>query len=602
MKHVSAKKKVDGANIANTNRESINSRRLPRSLSVALATVLLAMVSLAMSSCSKSHRNHGGENTTEHCDDTAAPTVIISVSDLEKYRFVRPEEISTELSQAFVLVHNKFDEATGGYSEQADDYYREDIPELAMKPYEILVGDTNRPESQAFISTLRTNDYGYAVAGTKIVIAGGNDSGTAAAVDAFVENIIKRYAAEPEREVFISTEDDLVVRAEYQNDSLELCGSDIRNWTIVYPQKSKLGERSAAARLIESIGDIGGFTVNAVSDKNLGEDVGNIISIGITSPIGDDFGNQLASLAGRAFVGRHGDVIMLGGDDPAALLAAVEMFKTKLAAAVSASRATKLDIDQDEFGEVSAGMLTAMSFNNLVSSKTDARTARVVGMVLKYLPDTVGFQETDPKWMKSLKAGLSDIYDYVGEGRDGGNSGEYNPIFYNRSKFMLVESGTRWLSDTPGKVSKYAESSLNRIYTYALLECRSDGKRVMVINTHLDHKSADARAKQIKVLLEFAKSCGDVPIIISGDFNTDPSSGVYGTVISSGLVDSSKVAMQAQSAATFTSYGNASKTIDFIFVSPAHLDVAKYSVCNEMIVGDYPSDHHPVLIEYMLKN
>ncbi len=597
MNHTSEKKK---SRISKFAARDLSTRclRLPRSLSVALATVFLALVSLAAGSCSTT--GTGGENSTVGDEDTAAPTVSIAVSDLEKYRFVRPEEISGEISQAFVLVHNKFDEATGGYSEQADDYYRADIPELDMKPYEILVGNTNRPESQAFISKLRTHDYGYAVAGTKIVIAGGNDSGTAAAVDAFVENIIKRYAADPDREVFISTEDDLIVRAEYKNDSLELCQSDIRNWTIVYPQKSKLGEKTAAARLAEAVGDIGGYTIDVISDKNADENTKNIISVGVTALAGDSFDQQLASSGGRAFLGRQDDVIMIGGDNSAALLAAVEMFRSKLTAAIVVSRESKLDIDSTEYGDVGMGILTAMSFNNLVSSKTDERTSRVVNMVLKYLPDTVGFQETDSKWIKSLKTGLGDIYDYVGEGRDGGNSGEYNPIFYNRSKFTLIESGTRWLSDTPNKVSKYVESSLNRIYTYALLECRTDGSRVMVINTHLDHKSADARAKQIKVLLEFVKSCGDLPLVISGDFNTEASSGVYGTVISSGLADSSGVAMQSQTAATFTSFGTKSKVIDFIFVSPEYLDVIKYSVCGEKIDGDYPSDHHPVLIEYML--
>lgn len=575
-------------------------RRLPRSLSVTLATLLLALLSVASASCSKG--GAGSESSTAEADDTAAPVVSIAVSDLEKYRFVRPEVVSSDLSQAFMLVHSEFDAATGGYSEQADDYYRAGIPELEMKPYEILVGNTNRPESQEFISTLRTNDYGYAVAGTKIVIAGGNDKGTAAAVDAFVENIIKRYAADSTREVFLSTEDDMIFRAEYQNDSMELCQSDIKNWTIVYSKTGRIGEKIAAGKLAESISDIGGFAVSACSDKDLDEDAKNIISVGATTVAGGAFDAQLSALNGRAFIGASGNVIMLAGDDSTALLAAVDMFASKLRAAVSASRASKLEIGAAEYGEVGNGMMTAMSFNNLISSKTDERTARVVNMVLKYLPDTVGFQETDFAWIKSLKAGIGSIYDYVGEGRNGGDGGEYNPIFYNRSKFRLIESDTKWLSDTPDIVSKYPESSLNRIYTYALLERISDGRRIMVINTHLDHKSGEARTKQINVLIEFAKSCGDYPILISGDFNSEVTSGVYSTMQSSGFSDSSTVAMQAQTAATFTSFGTKNKIIDFIFVTPKLLNVTKYSVCGEKIDGDYPSDHHPVLIEYRLND
>lgn len=575
-------------------------RRLPRSLSVTLATILLALLSIASASCSNG--GAGSESSTAEAEETAAPVVSIAVSDLEKYRFVRPEVTSADLSQAFMFVHSEFDAATGSYSEQADDYYRAGIPELEMKPYEILIGNTNRPESQAFVSTLRINDYGYVVVGTKIVIAGGNDKGTVAAVDAFVENIIKRYAADSTREVFLSTEDDMIFRAEYQNDSLELCQTDVRNWTVVYSKSGKLGEKIAAGRLAESISNIGGFAVNACSEKDVGEDVKNIISVGATSLAGNAFDKQLSALNGRAFIGAAGNIIMLAGDDSTALLTAVDLFTSKLRAAVSASRAAKLEIGPAEYGEVGAGMMTAMSFNNLISSKTDERTARVVDMVLKYLPDTVGFQETDLAWLKSLEAGIGSIYDYVGEGRNGGDGGEYNPIFYNRSKFKLIESDTKWLSDTPNIVSKYAESSLNRIYTYALLERISDGRRIMVINTHLDHKSGEARTKQIKVLIEFAKSRGDHPVIISGDFNAEITSGVYSTMVSSGFSDSSTVAMQSQTAATFTSFGTKNKIIDFIFVTPKLLNVIKYSVCSEKINGDYPSDHHPVLIEYQLND
>ena len=131
-----------------------------------------------------------------------------------------------------------------------------------------------------------------------------------------------------------------------------------------------------------------------------------------------------------------------------------------------------------------------MSFNVWVSGKTTERNERVLNMVLKYLPDTIGFQEVDPVWLSTLKSGLKDQYDFVGEGRNGGSSGEYNPIFYKKDLFTLVDSGTRWLSNTPTVVSKVEESSLNRIYTYALLERKSDGKRIMVVNTHFDHTRA----------------------------------------------------------------------------------------------------------------
>ena len=40
---------------------------------------------------------------------------------------------------------------------------------------EILVGDTNRPESNEFLINMRVKDYGYAAVGSKIVIASASD-------------------------------------------------------------------------------------------------------------------------------------------------------------------------------------------------------------------------------------------------------------------------------------------------------------------------------------------------------------------------------------------------------------------------------------------
>ena len=71
--------------------------------------------------------------------------------------------------------------------------------------------------------------------------------------------------------------------------------------------------------------------------------------------------------------------------------------------------------------------------------------------------------------------------------------------------------------------------------------------------------------------------------------------------MSSGIANSSNIAdKKINNAATFTNYGTSNKIIDFVFVSPKSIGVTTYQVCNEEINGDFPSDHHPVLIEYTL--
>ena len=565
-----------------------------------LVLTALAILASALASCVQS----GGGETSGDDATTAVPEQVLPVSELEKYRFVHAEKLGGDLARAISALHKRYDAAVGTDTEQSDDFYREGVPELAMKELEILVGTTNRPESVEFISSLRTNAYGYALMGKKIVIAGRTEDGTVKAIEEFEKNVLSRYEADKTIENFIMSSEGYTFRAEYDVDSLKIGNADIGEWVIAYPAKHPLGENIAASRLGAAIAETCGFTVGVVKDSELEGKSENIISVGRTAQASEAHAAGLEKAGSSAFIGYDGKNMIVGGGDSVATIAAVEQLVAELRSAMTRDgRNVTLMPDAEKKYDVGDNMLTAMSFNHLVSSKTAERTQRVIDMVLKYLPDTIGFQETSPDWMTSLTGALGSIYGYVGEGRNGGDSGEYNPVFYNKSKFNLKESGTRWMSDTPETVSKFEESTYNRIYTYALLERKSDGRLIMIVNTHLDHKSEPARVKQIKVLLDFIEAkCRDYPVVLSGDFNTTPTSDVYNTVLKSFLSDSANVAMQVKRASTFTNYGKSNKTLDYLFVNTARMSVVSYNVCNEKINGDFPSDHHPVLIKYIIND
>ena len=560
----------------------------------------VALLALLLAACT----GHGSGTETDGPDGTERePEDVITASELAGYKFISAEDCGSELGKAFVALHESFNKIAGVATEKSDDFYREGVPELEMKECEILIGGTNRPESKKFLSGLRSDDYGYALIGKKLAIAGRTEANTVKAIEAFEENVLSRFEKNGAAGTFMSSGDNYTFGAEYSVDSVDLCGTDIGKWTVVYPKKDTMGEAVAAERTRDIIASHCGFTVDVIRDDMAPADLENVISVGITAFTSDALADGLkkagSGATSSAFIGYDGKTVLVGGKDSASLLAAVDSLGKELSdAAARDGRSVTLTLDAEKTYDVADTMLTAMSFNNLVSSKSAERTERVTEMVLKYMPDTIGFQETSSDWMNSLIAKLKGVYAWVGEGRNGGSSGEYNPIFYNKSKFELKESGTHWMSDTPDVASKFPESTYNRIYTYALLERKSDGKKIMIVNTHLDHKSEPARVKQIKVLLEFIEKYRDYPIVLSGDFNTTPSSNVYSTVTKSFMKDSADVAMQAKRASTFTNYGKSDKTLDYLFVNPAKMSVAEYSVCNEKINGDYPSDHHPVLIKY----
>ncbi|MBQ2278980.1 MAG: endonuclease/exonuclease/phosphatase family protein, partial [Clostridia bacterium] len=343
--------------------------------------------------------------------------------------------------------------------------------------------------------------------------------------------------------------------------------------------------------LSSAIADVTGYVLEPVPDGAAVSE--KVILIGMTGltpaypNIADD----------KSYIGVSGTVIQLGGNSAAALLNAVgeltAMFEPK-------SKNISLELTGDNFYPFDNSSLTAMSFNILYKMDDKARIERVYQIIKNYLPDTFGVQEATPQWMKLLSKEFGELYDFVGEGRDGGDSGEYSAVFYNKTKFELLDSGTKWLSDTPDRVSKVPESSLNRVFTYALLKRQADGLEIMAVNTHFDHTSDTARERQAEVLRDFLLEYTDkYPVILTGDFNTTTSTKAYKTVLAGGVTDAMDISEETLQGATFTSFGSANSVIDFVFVTEDTITVRDYRVCNEKIDGNFPSDHHPVLIEYI---
>ncbi len=250
---------------------------------------------------------------------------------------------------------------------------------------------------------------------------------------------------------------------------------------------------------------------------------------------------------------------------------------------------------------ITKGVMSAMTFNVYCGQFNTTRTNRVLSLMKSYTPDTIGIQEATPSWMTLLKNNLGGTYGFVGLGREGGSKGEHSAIMYNKHIFKLLDSGTKWLSGTPDVVSKFPDSSYIRIFTYALLQRIDDGKKILVVNTHVEYTNDAIRIKQLGVLYNFLKSYGDYPTILTGDFNTTPGSATYNNVIANGFVDSAKNAASRYEASTFTNFGADNRVLDYVFASASDFNLRSYRVCNEKVNGDFPSDHHPIFMRYIVK-
>lgn len=232
-------------------------------------------------------------------------------------------------------------------------------------------------------------------------------------------------------------------------------------------------------------------------------------------------------------------------------------------------------------------------------------------MIKNYDVDIVGTQEVLPNQMQDLRDRLPE-YTALGVGReDGKNEGEFSALFYKKDKFKEIESGTFWLSETPEVAGSMGwDAACTRVATWAFLEDLATKKRIFAINTHLDHVGVTARINGVTLMLERAHEiAGDLPVVLTGDFNAEPTSDVIQHVISdktpNNLVSTRDIAVSKEDAiGTFHDFGRIAEAdrpyIDYIFVSKG-TEVPEYKVAETKMDSVFISDHNAVFAKILIK-
>lgn len=159
-----------------------------------------------------------------------------------------------------------------------NDYY---IPAGGLKPakYEILIGDTNRPQSQAALSELGINDYTYRVESEGvIVICGGSPEATERAVRKFCEDVLGyRNGIATEKKKPIEVGASYTYRDTYACTSATLNGVDLSEWRIALYNKKGM---DAACAIAQTLGSYTGERISVIDGKKLTGTEKNVIFVG----------------------------------------------------------------------------------------------------------------------------------------------------------------------------------------------------------------------------------------------------------------------------------------------------------------------------------
>lgn len=261
-----------------------------------------------------------------------------------------------------------------------------------------------------------------------------------------------------------------------------------------------------------------------------------------------------------------------------------------------------------------------MSFNVRYDNPADGehrwsvRKERVASTIRFHRADVVGLQEVLHHQLEFLLAALPG-YGHVGVGRDDGKeAGEYSPILYRKERFRVLDEGTFWLSTEPRQPGSMGwDAACPRVVTWAHLAERDAGhgaveripsdRTLFVVNTHWDHRGADARSQSARLLAGFVeRRCKGARVVVTGDMNCTIDSEAMELLRAGVLADAMELSEEPHHGPSGTWVGfqpprEIGRRIDFVLVG-GDLRVLRHGVLTDQWDGGlYASDHLPVLVE-----
>ncbi len=236
-----------------------------RSRKIKLTALLLTILTLVsmLAACKSSDDPSLNSGSTTEAVTTEEPATEITLVDggATEYVVIRPQKVS----DAFIATMTKLRSAivpllTEGTIKFKDDFVRDDetIPENAK---EIVLGVTNRPETEALSALVGEKDYAIYYKNDRVYIFAKNDK----YIDIAVEHFIETYINTDNITVLSNTND--VVKYDYRFNTILIDGESIFSYRVVIPEKADQLTRYAAENMQQYLLAATGKTIDVVTDK-----------------------------------------------------------------------------------------------------------------------------------------------------------------------------------------------------------------------------------------------------------------------------------------------------------------------------------------------
>lgn len=228
------------------------------------------------------------------------------------------------------------------------------------------------------------------------------------------------------------------------------------------------------------------------------------------------------------------------------------------------------------------------------------RKDAIINMILHKKPSIICMQECMPHMWKYLYNTLK--LDYKEYSIDCCNKksllnskliiSEGIGILYDYEKYQCLDKGYIKLHKGFGFDTKYW-----RICQYIKLMDRRTKEIFYVFNTHLEHKTRDARYKACELIHNKIQAmCEDYPVFICGDFNAEPEwLNNLGPLTENYKVSTDKCVNRK--VGTTPNYGKRTDGVNIDFCYYKNTEIESSEIITDGYGIEYLSDHNPVLIK-----
>jgi len=590
--------------------------RMHKIIKIYAVFLLSVMLLILLSACDNTLKQT--EQTT--MIETEQPPLSLEIIKEGKSNFVicRPDETTDEIIETGQKLINAIKNTTGAAVEFKSDWLRNDEA-MPTERYEILLGNTNRPESIQTIKTLKYNDYFIGIIGNKLVIVGGSDTATSNATDYFINNFLKEQNPQTSDvgNLIINSEENYLYSYNYRIKTLTILDKSIGEYTLVIPQNATISELRFAVEFKEYISRYSGYNLIIQYDNKVNEEYE--ILIGKTSRttinvseneykinfdgtkfqiLAENFSAyDSAYLNIRDMIPSDNDTITLNSANS---LAKIDTSNTRI----------------ERSGEVRILINNVLGNSDQSLYPIKQRSQMLAELYLEYSPDVIGMQEFSSNSRSSTTGMIKYLTGYTEVTVTVTNSDKinYTPLFYRTDRLRLLDSGYHLFND--------GRNDRSKSITWAVFEVKATGERFAVCSTHFFWMSDGNAARlldaeQLLGVMDTINTKYNCPIFSGGDYNCNPTSEPYKKITAAGCLDIQSIAEKASNYKTshaYPEYNTAlgiydkyyditgtsySASIDHIFLygNKSLATVKEFKIINDKyaLLG---SDHTPLIADF----